>query len=154
MAVDQGNIYIIDRFKDKLEFPELKRAAMSMAYRDKVNAIVVEDKASGQSLIQELRRETKHSVIPYKVDRDKVARAYSVTPMIEGGRVYLPEWGSWVEDYISCMSSFPSGLNDDDVDATTVGLSYCRNKIDNVDIDNVFKMPSVLGRMDMGWMGA
>jgi predicted phage terminase large subunit-like protein len=154
MAIDQGNIYIIDRFKAKLEFPELKRAAMSMAYRDKVNAIVVEDKASGQSLIQELRRESKLSVIPYKVDRDKVARAYSVTPMIEGGRVYLPEWGSWVEDYIADMSSFPSGLHDDDVDATTVGLSYCRNKIDNVEIDDVFKMPSILGRMDVSWMGA
>lgn len=152
MGVKNGEIYILDRFKAKLEFPDLKRAAQSMAYRDKVDAVVIEDKASGQSLIQELRRNSNLTVIPYKVDRDKVARAYSITPMIEGGRVYLPEWGSWVDDYISCMAAFPMGEHDDDVDATTIGLSYLKSKISDKPEIKLGIKPIAL--RSMGWMGA
>ena len=127
-----GEIYLVDRFKGKLEFPDLKRAASSMAYRDKVDAVLIEDRASGQSLIQELRRESNLNVIGIKVDRDKVARAYAATPLIEGGRVSLPEWGAWVDDYVDCMAAFPMGESDDDVDSTTQALNYLKTKLDNV----------------------
>lgn len=151
LGVNDGNIYILDRYKAKLEFPELKRAAQSIAYRDNVDAVVIEDKASGQSLIQELRRNTNLSIIPWKVDRDKVARAYAITPMIEGGRVYIPEWASWTDDYIACMAAFPMGEHDDDVDATTIGLSYLKNQIhEKIELK---LNPRMMARSS-GWMGA
>lgn len=123
-----NNIHMVDRWKERLEFPELKRTAEALANRFSPHAVAIEDNASGQSLIQELRRETKLPVVAVKVDRDKESRAHAVTPLIEGGRVYLPEWGSWVQDYINCMAAFPSGAHDDDVDSTTMALDYLRHK--------------------------
>jgi predicted phage terminase large subunit-like protein len=51
--------------------------------------VLIEDKASGQSLIQELKRDTRLPILSIKVDSDKVSRAYAVTPSIETGRVFL-----------------------------------------------------------------
>lgn len=55
------------------------------------NAVLVEDAASGQSLIQELKAGTTLPVLPFKPDRDRVSRANAVTPLIEGGKVFIPE---------------------------------------------------------------
>lgn len=82
-----GNIYALGRWKQKVEYPDLKRMAASIAAAYRPHAVLVEDKASGQSLIQELQRESSLSVIPIKVDTDKVARAHAVTPVIESGRL-------------------------------------------------------------------
>jgi predicted phage terminase large subunit-like protein len=122
----EPNFFLLDRFKDKLEFPELKRAVIASAVQFKPDAILVEDKASGQSLVQELQRETHLPILAIKVDRDKVARAHAVTPLIEGGRVYLPEWATWVDDYVTCMGAFPKGPDDDDIDSTTQALEYLK----------------------------
>jgi predicted phage terminase large subunit-like protein len=131
-----GNIiHLVDRFKAQLEFPELKRAAATLALRFRADAVLIEDKSSGQSLIQELRLESGLPVLAVKVDRDKVSRAHAVTPLIEGGRVYLPEWASWVEDYIATMAAFPKGKNDDDVDSTTQALNYLRDRLSYEEVE-------------------
>lgn len=120
-----GNVYAIDRWKAKVEYPELKRMAISLAAQHRPHAILVEDKASGQSLVQELRREsTGLSIVPIRVDTDKVARAFAVTPVIESGRVFLPEGAAWIADYVVTMGTFPNGAHDDDVDSTTQALAY------------------------------
>lgn len=120
-----GNVYALDRWKAKVEYPELKRMAISLAARHRPHAILVEDKASGQSLIQELRRDSHGlSIVPIKVDTDKIARAFAVTPLIESGRVLLPEGADWVADYVMTMGTFPNGAHDDDVDSTTQALGY------------------------------
>ncbi len=127
-GVHRDGFYLVDRFKEKLTFPLLNRALNTLAVRHKPHAILIEDKASGQSLIQELISKTTFPILPVRVDRDKVARAHAVTPLIEGGRVYLPEWASWVGDYLAEMSAFPRGAHDDDVDSTTQALNYLRDK--------------------------
>jgi predicted phage terminase large subunit-like protein len=121
------NIYLLDRFKKKMEFPELKRMADVLAQRWRPRGLLVEDSASGQSLIQELRRESVWPVIPVKHDgRSKESRAHAVTPLVQGGRVYLPEGTGWVEEYIMEMAKFPKGAHDDDVDSTVMALSYIK----------------------------
>ena len=122
------NFYLIDVFREKVEFPDLKRAFIAAYDRDHPDAVLVEDLASGQSLIQEIKRETKIPVLPVKVDKDKVARAHAVTPLIEAGRVYLPERAVWLYDYIEELSAFPLGAHDDQVDMTTQALSWLQNK--------------------------
>ena len=124
LATD-GDIYIIDRVKGRYDFPELKQKAilLNTKYRGKgLRGFYIEDKASGQSLIQELKNESGISVIPYKVNTDKVARAHTVTPIIEGGRVWLPEGAHWVDDFIDATVSFPSSAHDDDVDSLSILL--------------------------------
>jgi len=115
--------YLLDLWRQRVEYPELKRAAIALYERDHPTAVYIEDKASGQSLVQELKRDTAIPIKPVKVDKDKVARANAVTPLIESGRVYLPERASWLHNLIEELSSFPSGEHDDQVDALTQALS-------------------------------
>jgi len=124
----KSGYYLIDLWRHKVEYPELKRAAISLNDKHHAHAIYIEDKASGQSLIQELKRESRLPLIPVKVDTDKVARAYAVTPLIEAGRVYLPESAPWLHDYVEELSSFPNGEHDDQVDSTTQALNRLSNK--------------------------
>lgn len=128
-GITKSAYYLIDVVRHKVEFPELKRMCITAYERDKPQRVYVEDKASGQSLIQEIRRETRIPIFPVKVDSDKVARANAVTPLIEAGRVYLPEYASWLHDYLEELSSFPVGEHDDQVDSTTQALIQMANPV-------------------------
>lgn len=123
----ENGFYLIDRINRRMEYPELKRAVMQLHDKHRANTILVEDKASGQSLIQDLRQTTL-PVVPIKVDTDKVTRAFAVTGLIESGRVFLPEYTDWVSDFIGQMSQFPNGKHDDDVDAMTQALNYLNTR--------------------------
>jgi predicted phage terminase large subunit-like protein len=123
VGITDTAFYGIDRWKARVEFPELKRAVIQMAERYNPHEILIEDKASGQSLIQELRRETRLPIIPVQVDTDKVARANASTGVLEAGKFYLPEKGDWVLDFIDTCATFPNGAHDDDVDTLTQFLS-------------------------------
>ena len=116
--------YVIDRYKDKIEFPQLKRIAKSLGALHKPNAVLVEDKASGQSLIQELKADTLLPIIAVGKDIDKVSCANAITPLIESGRVFLPEGAPWIADFLLTMGQFPNGAHDDDSDALAQGLKY------------------------------
>lgn len=116
--------YLLDRWSRRVEFPALKATAIALAAQFEPGVVLVEDKASGQSLIQELRRDSRLPILAIKVDSDKVTRAYAVTPSIETGRVFLPESAPWLTDYIDSMAAFPNAAHDDDVDSTTQALNY------------------------------
>jgi predicted phage terminase large subunit-like protein len=122
---DQG-FYLLDCWKEKVEFPDLKRMVVSLHQKFGAHAVLVEDKASGQSLIQELKRETKIPLIPVQkgAGDDKISLAFAVTPLIQAGRVFLPEGAPWLADYIASHAGFPNAAHDDDVDSTTQALSF------------------------------
>lgn len=124
IGVSQNRYYILDLWKQKVEYPELKRTVVNQFEKWKPSLVLIEDKASGQSLIQELRRDTRIAIHPYKVDRDKIARANSVTPIHEAKLCYLPENTPWVSDFIESLSAFPTAPHDDDVDAFVMTLNY------------------------------
>lgn len=125
-----GDIYILDVQRERLDFPSLKRKFLieNGKWRGKgLRGIYIEDKASGQSILQDLRREPGISVIPYKFPghrdaSDKVARVNSVLPLIEGGRVYIPEEAPWLDTFLEEIQSFPNSKHDDQVDALAMGL--------------------------------
>ena len=115
-VAESGRYYLLGLWRGKVEFPELKRCMISLAELWNPIQILVEDKASGQSLIQELRYESALPIIPIKVDKDKRARAEAVTPLIEAGLVSLPESAPWLNDYVDELAAFPNGAHDDFVD--------------------------------------
>tara|TARA_B100000768_G_scaffold50555_1_gene49368 strand:+ start:3570 stop:5234 length:1665 start_codon:yes stop_codon:yes gene_type:complete len=120
-----GDIYIIDCVRERFEFPELKRRMIQLnnQWRGRgLRGIYIEDKASGQSLIQELKRESGVSVIPYRVSTDKVTRLSAVLPIIEGGRVFIPSSAVWLDAFHDECQTFPAGTHDDMVDAMAIGL--------------------------------
>ena len=120
-----GDIYLVDIMRGKYDFPELKQRLIRLNNRWRgrgLRAMYIEDKASGQSLIQELKRESGMSIIPYKVVHDKVARVNAILPIIEGGRVFIPDQSEWLDAFIDESVSFPNGNHDDQVDAATMAI--------------------------------
>ena len=120
-VTESGDIYLLKVFRQKLEFLDLKRKAISVnsIYRGQgLRGMWIEDNASGQSLIQELRSDSGIAVIPWKPgSQDKVLRATSITPIIEAGRVFIPEEADWLDDWLAETSAFPSVKHDDQVDS-------------------------------------
>jgi predicted phage terminase large subunit-like protein len=131
--------YLLSFWRGRVDFPELKRLVGSLGKEWKPNAILVEDKASGQSLIQELQYQSALPIISISVDRDKMARAQAITPLIEAGKVFLPESAPWLDAYLDELAAFPTGVHDDAVDSTTQALNYLRHQTEHtVMICNAF----------------
>ena len=119
--------YLRNVFRERMTYPDLKRKVIEFAERDKPDAILIEDKASGQSLLQELRNDTSLPVIAIEPDGDKVTRALRITPLMESRRVFVPERASWLLDYELELTLFPTkGVHDDQVDSTTQALDWMR----------------------------
>jgi predicted phage terminase large subunit-like protein len=128
-GVDDRTFYLLDVFRQKLTFPDLKRAVVMQAKRFDAKTIVIEDKASGTQLIQELRFEIGMALKPYKPPSgaDKIMRLHAQTTAFENGLVFLPRTAPWLSDYVSELTSFPGSKYDDQVDSTTQVLDYLRN---------------------------
>lgn len=122
----EDGFFLLDRWAARCEFPELKRKVTAFAQEWRPNVILVEDKASGQSLIQDLQASTRFPVLAIKVDSDKVSRAHAVSPLVECGKVFLPQSAPWLADFLYSMCVFPAGADDDDVDSCTQALNYMR----------------------------
>ena len=116
------NIILIDAYKARLEFPELKEKAFDMYKEFQPDAFIVEGKASGLPLIGELRR-MGIPVSEFTPTRgnDKIARLNSVTDLFASGKVWAPE-KRWAEEVIEEMASFPNSDHDDLVDSSTQAL--------------------------------
>lgn len=119
-----NNYYVLDIFQGRLEFPELKRRIKALYERDLPNAVIIEKKSSGHSLLQELRRDTTLPLIAQEVDRDKIARVEAISPTVEAGRVFLPHSAPWLADFIAETAGFPNAAYDDQVDAFVFALNY------------------------------
>lgn len=124
-----GNFYIYEVFEKHLEFPDLKRLFVTMngLWKSRgLRGFYIEDRASGQSLVQELRRMGGVPVIPHALPGDKAVKARGITPLVEGGLVYLPEYAPWVDDFISEFEQFTGDAakkeRDNKVDATVIAL--------------------------------
>jgi predicted phage terminase large subunit-like protein len=120
--------YLIDVMARKMEYPELKRTVISMAERCLPEVVLIEDKASGQSLLQDLQRETKLPALAIGASKDKISRFAAVTAMIEAGRVFLPNRAPWLPDYEAQIIGFPNTAHDDMVDSTSQFLNWVRGK--------------------------
>ncbi len=114
--------------RGRWEFPELKRQSVALAEIWKPHAVLIEDAASGQSLIQALKAETRLPILPVKPMGDKQSRAHAVSPLVESGRVFVPSEAPWLADFLDEATSFPSSAHDDQIDAIAQALSYLRGK--------------------------
>jgi predicted phage terminase large subunit-like protein len=120
-------IYLIDVYRERLLYPDLKRAVLDQAKIFKAETVLIEDRASGQQLLQELpklRFYLAHAINP---ERDKKMRMASQTALIENGLVYVPEDAPWAAEYLHEMAVFPNGKYDDQVDSTSQFLIWYNN---------------------------
>ena len=125
------DVYVLDIWRGRVEFPELKRKAVELARQHRPETILIEDKASGQQLLQEMRAVYEPGVprpLGRQPEGDKVTRAAGVTSIVEAGQLHLPKGASWLADFESELLSFPNGRHDDQVDALSQLLGYARQK--------------------------
>jgi len=128
MGVKGGVHYVLDVVKDKLEYPSLKRLFYRLAERFSPDAILIEDKASGQSLLQDIKRESSLAVIGQMPKQSKLMRFAAVTPMMEAERVALPKYAHWLSSFEEELIQFPHVKHDDQVDALTQYLGWVKEK--------------------------
>ena len=123
---DTQALILLDAKRVRLDFPELKRLAYEEYKYWEPDCVLIEAKASGTPLTQELRR-MGIPVTAYTPSRgqDKIARMNSVAPIFESGMVWAPD-ESFAEEVIEEMASFPFGDNDDYCDSATMALMRFR----------------------------
>ena len=126
-AQERDCILLLDVWYDRVDYPDLRRKAKEVDDDIKPDIWLIEKKASGQSLIQDMRKTGIH-VRTYQPDKDKVTRAYSVQAMLESGQVWIPD-RKWAHKFTYLLSTFPTGVieSNDLTDTFTQALIYIRN---------------------------
>lgn len=120
-------LMLIEAWKEHLEMHALVRRIIDTATRRKADAVLIEAKANGISVIQEIKRLTRagaFQVWPIEPDGDKVARMNSVVPLFSGGLVFAPD-RNWAQMVINDVCSFPKG-NRDIPDTVSQALKWFR----------------------------
>jgi predicted phage terminase large subunit-like protein len=132
-GVKDQQLYLLHVYRKRVGYPELKRAVRDQADAFRPQTILIEDKASGTQLIQELVSEGVHAIQKYSPTMDKVMRLHSVTSTIENGFVHAPDKSPWLGEYLHELSSFPKGKYDDQADSTSQALDWFKsNSINKV----------------------
>jgi predicted phage terminase large subunit-like protein len=114
--------------RKKLAYFDLKRAVHDQNLLFNPSVILIEDKASGTQLIQELIEAGLSKVTRYKPDGDKIMRLHAQTATIENGFVHLPREAHWLADYLHELTVFPNGRYDDQVDSTSQALAWTKHR--------------------------
>jgi len=125
-GVSDKHLYLLDVLRDRLDYPTLRRRVRTHAHTFGATNILIEDKASGTQLIQELRDDRLHSVTRYQSKLDKISRMSTASSMIENGFVHIPARADWLDAYRHELSIFPNGQYDDQVDSTSQALDWVK----------------------------
>jgi len=114
-----NRVYLLNVWRERVEFPDLIRAIQTQAQVWKPNTIMIEDSGSGKSSRQHLSGLTMLPILPVRAGDygNKATRARKVTPWCEAGKVWLPSAASWLASFEEELYRFPSSAHDDQVDA-------------------------------------
>jgi predicted phage terminase large subunit-like protein len=125
--VKNYNIILLNAIKQRLEFPDLKKLCLEEYAEWKPDSFIVEKKSNGAALFQEMRRMgiPVSEYTPGK-GQDKLSRVNSISDLFSSGIVWCPD-RRWAHEVIDECQDFPSGRNDDQVDAMTLALMRFRN---------------------------
>jgi predicted phage terminase large subunit-like protein len=123
-GIKRKDLYLLHVLRKRMEYPELKRAVCEQCQAFAASVVLIEDKASGTQLIQELIEQGLHAVTRYQPQSDKIMRMHAQTAMIENGFVHLPKEAAWLAAYLHELTVFPKGKHDDQVDSTAQMLDW------------------------------
>jgi predicted phage terminase large subunit-like protein len=123
-GITKQGYYHLDTWREKVDYPTLKHSVKNLAAKWNPNVLLIEDKASGQQLIQELRSTTRLPIVSIEPEGDKIIRAFGVSSIVESGMLFLPESAPWLIDFESEFFAFPLSTYKDQVDALTQFLKW------------------------------
>ncbi|MDX1371140.1 MAG: phage terminase large subunit, partial [Nitrososphaeraceae archaeon] len=128
--LNDGMVYIFEMIAGKFAFPQLLETVKNIAKHYRTRTVVIENKASGISLIQMLEQQTKLHVVPMKADKSKTIRLQMVLHLFESLRVHFKE-GAWQDELYDQLTQFPLHPHDDYVDSLVHGLLYYLVNLDS-----------------------
>jgi predicted phage terminase large subunit-like protein len=125
-GISQANIILLNAFRDRMEFPELKRCAIDEYKEWSPDSVIIEKKASGAPLIYEMRAMgiPVQEFTPTR-GNDKISRLNAVADIFASGRVWAPP-ARWAEEVIDEVAEFPAGSHDDYVDTVSMAMHRFR----------------------------
>ena len=125
-GLEQANIILLNAFRDRMEFPELKRCAVEEYREWEPDSVIIEKKASGAPLIYEMRAMgiPVQEFTPTR-GNDKISRLNAVADIFASGRVWAPAT-RWAEEVIEEVASFPGSEHDDYVDTVSMAMHRFR----------------------------
>jgi len=141
-GTEVANIIVLDAFKERMEFPELKKTAFEFWKEWNPDTLIVEKKAAGAPLIYEMRR-MGIPISEYTPSKgsDKIARVNAVSDLFASGMVWRPET-RWAEELVEELASFPNGDHDDLVDSSSQALLRFRQggfiRLDSDEVEGTF----------------
>lgn len=118
-----GHHYLVDLYRDRLDYPALRSRARALAARFKPTMVLIEDMGVGTALIAELRQ-AGVNVAPVRPALSKEARASIEAATFEGGRVFFPHHAPWLSELETELFAFPGSRHDDQVDSIAQALAY------------------------------
>jgi len=141
----QANLILLNAFRDRLEFPELKKRVLEQYKEWSPDGLIIEKKASGAPLIYELRAMgvPVQEFTPTK-GNDKITRLNAVSDLFASSRIWVPNT-NWAEEVVEEVASFPNGEHDDYVDSVSLALmrfrqgGYVRTTLDEQEDIQYFK---------------
>ena len=120
----EDRYYLLHVFRERLLYPDLKPKVRELARDWSANVVVIEDRASGTQLLQDLPRERFDKAKAANPVGDKEIRMANQTGPIENGRVYIPAEAPWLLEYLHELRMFPNGRFDDQIDSTSQALDF------------------------------
>jgi predicted phage terminase large subunit-like protein len=126
----KNDAYLIHVYRNRLEYPELRRKVISLAAEHRATTILIENAGPGMNLLQDLRADMPQGMtrpIGVKPEGSKVDRMAAQSAKIEAGHVHLPHSAPWLGDFLTELLSFPNGRHDDQVDSVSQFLRWLQN---------------------------
>lgn len=142
-------LFLLDVFRKRLDYPDLKRAVWQLSARFQPRNILIEDKASGTQLIQELIRDGVHGVTRYEPTMDKIMRMHSVTSTFENKFVFLPTEAEWLDTYIRELISFPACKHDDQCDSTSQALDWSKQQTFKYPLFEYYRLQALRQKLNL-----
>lgn len=132
IGYNQFGRYILDVYREKLEYPDLKRQVRYQYLKWHPQVVLIERASAGRSLLHDFNAEnaddpTKVPVIGIEVETIKnwkEVRVHELTPVFEAGRIQVPETAPWLGDFMDEITRFPLATHDDQVDSLAQGLRW------------------------------
>jgi len=129
-GLHKKHVYLLHVLRRRLDYPDLRRTVKQQADLYGAKTVVVEDKASGTQLIQDLQSDGVHAATRYEPQMEKIMRMHSVSSTVENGFVHVPTEADWLPEYLHELSIFPNGKYDDQVDSTSQALDWLKQGMD------------------------
>ena len=122
--------FLLDLWRERVDYPDLRRAVSRLRGKHLKATLLIEDKGSGTSLIQDLRAD-KVAVIGINPEGDKLTRAAKISAQFEAGSVFFPRSAPWLSGLKAELLGFPNVKHDDQVDSVTQALSWIGQRRQN-----------------------